>query len=944
MQEYKKKAVVGEGSHAQVFLVENDQGEQRALKVYKPTKDKYEEMKNNFLVEASALLKVNSPNIVKLYDFSVEEDRFNLLMEFCPYGSLKFHLQEKGSFNLQKTLKAGISMLRALIELHTNNIVHRDIKPDNILQGQGGSLKLADLGLARDEEDLLDHCPRGTVAYMSPEQYTDFNNVDERSDIYSLGATLFHLYTGRELFESESIEDILESHALETTPAVTEFVQECPQSLNYVIRKMIAKNPADRYQTAEEALEDMEACHNGAVNINELPSIMNFKEFANSTAEMEAIAFPQTEEKGKSKLVINIALVAVIIIACTLPIFLKSLEVQNVQQIEPHTSLPNQPSETTAPKTEKTDIETDSELGDSTANAFDDAAEILDEIEVNPVSTDPVISKKPVENEEKPKTPEMLKKPVEKSFSWTSAIYTNDRMKLIEISPDLQSCVLEFTDWTVTRRLTYRLNEWGTFFKVIKITPTYIICDSRGKAYKRELNKVKKVIEKWVVEDEAGQKYHYRYFYQRIKGYSITKFDFDKIVIKKKNQEFVLNRDFEHPKDYLFAISEEERNKILAPLAKKEPKQTEQYSLQYINAEHQYIPFKVIKTAENAIMVETAENKRTVHKMNDILIKRLQLRSIKGDLIDFRDITTSKTYTLTKGEKYVIKTNLFIYINGELHKVPVGGEIMGLTLIENNGSYSLSANTNRLTLTKNQSQSTNLLNPVLGKHTLADCPCYKEPVQNIHSSPKLSLLKMTVPWLIDNCLIRVDKEIKTGDNSYTTTRMGFFKWNGSKFEQKDSYKKMAPDELLYFAGKLFVNDIEMKKTRSSYLFQGSINDTEKYKIMLQPYNFTALKNLINYARIGYTKNRIYHSYDFSTNIVKIYNKDPDDPSKTKVEEKGFIYSLDDKAESISIDGVKYFLRFRFGDLLLKNQSLYGARNNPSLTLDGYELSRDLISN
>ena len=101
MQDFKKKAVIGEGSHAQVFLVENDQGEQRALKVYKPTKDKYEEMKRNFLVEASTLLKVSSPNIVKLYDFSVEEDSFNLLMEYCPYGSLKFHLEDKGAAALK---------------------------------------------------------------------------------------------------------------------------------------------------------------------------------------------------------------------------------------------------------------------------------------------------------------------------------------------------------------------------------------------------------------------------------------------------------------------------------------------------------------------------------------------------------------------------------------------------------------------------------------------------------------------------------------------------------------------------------------------------------------------------------------------------------------------------------------------------------------------------
>ena len=941
MQEYKKKAVVGEGSHAQVFLVENDQGEQRALKVYKPTKDKYEDMKKNFLIEASTLLKVNSPNIVKLYDFSVEEDRFNLLMEFCPYGSFKFHLEDKGSFDLRKTLKAGISLLRALIELHSNNIIHRDIKPDNILQGNGGTIKLADLGLARDEEDLLDHCPRGTVAYMSPEQYTDFNNVDERSDIYSLGATLFHLYTGRELFESEKLEDILESHALETTPAVTEFVNDCPQSFNYVIRKMISKNPADRYQTAEENLADMQACHNGVLNLNELPSILDVKEFANSTAEIEAVTLIQNEEKGKSKLPLNILLIVIILIACTLPFFLNKNEEKDTEDLAPTEDLSSEVIQET--QVVETAIEEPKEIDNSTANAFNDASKILDAIEVNPKI------KNPTDTEVVPEPTKKLPiKSSKKQLSWSRVIYSDDRIKLVKVSPDLQSCEVEFNDWTVKRRLTYKLNETGTFFKVIKITPTYIICDSRGKAYKRELNKVKKVIDKWVVKDEAGKELIYKHFYQRIQGYSINKFDFDSITIKKKNEEFILNRDFEHSDDYLVHMSQEEREKIIAPLAKVKPSSNSnaqnKYPVQFIDSEHIYMPFKVVKTAPNAIMVESADNKTTVHKINDILIKRLQLRLIKGEQVEFRDITTSKIYTMTKGEKLIIKTNLLLYISGELHKVPVGGDIMGLTLTETNGSYSLSNKSKKLTLIKNEAQSTDLLNPGSGNHKITDCPCHAESTPKRTSNSNLSLLKMKIPWIMDNCLLHVAKETINDNNSTRSIRMGFFKWNGSKYVQKDSYKKMTSDELLYFAGKLFINDKEMKLTRSTYLLRGEINDKESYKVTLQPSNFSAIKSLINYVKVGYTKNRIYHSYDFSTNILKIYHKDPNDSTKSKIEEKKFRYSLDDSAESILIDDVKYFLRFRFGDVLMVNQSLYGARSHPSLTLDCYRMSADIINN
>lgn len=309
MQDFEKKAVIGEGSHALVYLVENEQGEKRALKVYKPEPGKYADMERNFLVEASALLKVAHPNIVKLYDFSVEKDRFSLLMEYCPYGCLKFQLEDKGSFPLNKTLKTGISILRGLMELHANNIIHRDIKPDNILQGENGTVKLADFGLATDETELLGKRPKGTVAYMSPEQYTEFHKVDERSDIYSLGATLFHLYTGKELFESDDLDDILESHRLETTPALTEYIPDCPQSFNYIIRKMISKNPADRYQNAATALEDFEACFKGAQNINELPSIKQFKELANSSESIQVNAKQKINKTAISLIIAVIGLI-----------------------------------------------------------------------------------------------------------------------------------------------------------------------------------------------------------------------------------------------------------------------------------------------------------------------------------------------------------------------------------------------------------------------------------------------------------------------------------------------------------------------------------------------------------------------------------------------------------------------------------------------------------
>ncbi|MCM8528684.1 MAG: serine/threonine protein kinase, partial [Lentisphaeraceae bacterium] len=888
-------------------------------------------------VEASTLLKVSSPNIVKLYDFSVEEDSFNLLMEYCPYGSLKFHLEDKGAYNLNRSIKAGISMLRALIELHSNNIVHRDVKPDNILQGENGTLKLADLGLARDEQDLLDHCPRGTVAYMSPEQYTDFNNVDERSDIYSLGATLFHLYTGRELFESESIEDVLESHALETTPALTEFVIDCPQSFNYVVRKMISKNPADRYQTAEEALADMQSCLDGAILINELPSILNFKELANSTAEMEAIQFAPspTEEEKKTNKALPIALIAaVLLIACTLPFFMDGKKTP--KQINETTEVAavkiTEPEETEEVKQE----EPAEEVKEEALNAFDDAADILDKIQVNP-------KQEKTEVKPEPTKPAPVKKP-EKKFKFTGVHYIDDTLKLVNISPDLQSCEFEFRDWTVQRRLRYKLNDPGTFFTVIKITPEYVICNGTKSAVKRELNKVKKVSDKWVVEDESGKKYVYDYFHQRIHGYSITGIEENSVTIKNKDNSYTLKREFKYIDNYLAPIPDEERSKILAGvnLTPQEAKEAG-YTISYIDNQNLYMPFKVIKTAPNAILVENAQKQTSVHKLNDILIKRLQLRGIDKESVEFRDITTSQTYTMTKGEDYVLKTNLLLSIAGEIHKVPVGGRIMGLTLIEESNKFKLiDDKAVKFTLVKNEIQNTPLIDPEKDNHKLKNCSCYQEVVFEENTpTAGMNLSKFTIPWIMNNCLMEVWKRTSEGSRS-TSKKMGYFKWNGSTFEQKDKYKKMKSDELLYFAGKIFINDIEMKFARASTPFSGKINVNESYEIRFQPYNYQALKSLQDYMKITFRKNNLYHYYDFPKKVARFNKRDPGDPKKIIQEEKPFEYSYDDYNEMITVDGIKYYMRFRFGDILLGTPDLHGAKYKPTMSLDFYSLSKDIL--
>lgn len=327
MNGIKKIGLLGEGAYARVYLAENSSGIKFALKKYSFDKGHEEELRVYFKAESAIYEKELSNNVVKLYDMWEEEKKLCLLFEYCEYGCMKHQLEEKGPFDLRQTLKAGISVLNALESLHKENIIHRDIKPHNILQGRKGVLKLADLGLAKVEGNKELKHSHGSVAYISPEQYLDYNNVDERSDIYSLGATLFQLYTGKELYTGKDLNDILDSHQNCIVPNLREIRSDCPLSFNHALRKMVAKKPGDRYQTAAEARKDLEKIFKGSETIHELPSIKEFKEKVDEDSRKltppleEQIDSPNMQEEQRQKKLMVMTLVVSVVIVLSLIFF-----------------------------------------------------------------------------------------------------------------------------------------------------------------------------------------------------------------------------------------------------------------------------------------------------------------------------------------------------------------------------------------------------------------------------------------------------------------------------------------------------------------------------------------------------------------------------------------------------------------------------------------------
>ena len=222
--------------------------------------------KDLFLSEARTLASLQHPQITLIYDavFDENENRFYIMMEYVEGISLKNLIQESDvPLPLDMVIKIATGVLEALNYAHHKNIVHRDIKPDNIVI-QGDTVKLTDFGLATLASILAKGEPGfivGTPAYMSPEQIGG-EGIDGRADLYSLGVTLFEMMSGgKRPFEYGERRDMLMAHIEQTPPSVRQFNPAVPLTLDEIITKLLAKHPDDRYDSAQVVLDMFNALH-----------------------------------------------------------------------------------------------------------------------------------------------------------------------------------------------------------------------------------------------------------------------------------------------------------------------------------------------------------------------------------------------------------------------------------------------------------------------------------------------------------------------------------------------------------------------------------------------------------------------------------------------------------------------------------------------------------
>jgi len=253
---------LGEGGMASVYKAYDTRLERYvAIKVIRVEKDQDPNFLKRFEREAKALARLSHPNIVHVNDYGEQDGVPYLVMDYLPGGTLKPKMGQPMPFH--EAAKILIPMARALHHAHQNGIVHRDVKPANMLLTAGGEPMLSDFGIAKmlESEQTSELTGTGigigTPEYMAPEQGTG-DKVDERADIYSLGVVFYELVTGRKPFRADTPMAVVIKQITEPLPNPNLYVPNLPQEVEQVIFKAMAKNPDDRYQTMELFAQGLE--------------------------------------------------------------------------------------------------------------------------------------------------------------------------------------------------------------------------------------------------------------------------------------------------------------------------------------------------------------------------------------------------------------------------------------------------------------------------------------------------------------------------------------------------------------------------------------------------------------------------------------------------------------------------------------------------------------
>ena len=262
-ERYKIIKSIGEGGMANVYLAYDTILEREvAVKILRGDLSEDEKFVRRFQREANSASSLKHPNIVEVYDVGEDNGKYFIVMEYINGKTLKSLIKKRGVLTVEEVVDIMLQLTSAVSCAHDSYIIHRDIKPQNVMILEDGRVKITDFGIAmalNSNELTQTNSVMGSVHYLPPEQANGSGSTI-KSDIYSLGILMFELLTGRVPFKGENAVEIAIKQMREPIPSVCEISPDIPQIVENVILKACAKNPKNRYDTAREMYEDLKTC------------------------------------------------------------------------------------------------------------------------------------------------------------------------------------------------------------------------------------------------------------------------------------------------------------------------------------------------------------------------------------------------------------------------------------------------------------------------------------------------------------------------------------------------------------------------------------------------------------------------------------------------------------------------------------------------------------
>ena len=320
---------IGEGGMANVYLaIDTILNRKVAVKILRGDLATDEKFVRKFQREASAASNLDHPNIVGIYDVGEDDGNYYIVMEYVEGRTLKSLIKRRGALTLAEVIDIMTQLTSGIEHAHEKGIIHRDIKPQNVLILDDGLVKIADFGIAQalnSNELTQTNSVMGSVHYLPPEQANGTGST-YKSDIYSLGILMFELLIGKVPFKGENAVEIAIKQMKDPIPSVCDLNENIPQSVENIILKATAKNPKNRYDTVEEMKYDIKTCLDEDRK-NEPKLVFNYPEFEKDEEimttrtrrnedkiDVEILKMEEKEEKKSNKKIgITIAILVFII-------------------------------------------------------------------------------------------------------------------------------------------------------------------------------------------------------------------------------------------------------------------------------------------------------------------------------------------------------------------------------------------------------------------------------------------------------------------------------------------------------------------------------------------------------------------------------------------------------------------------------------------------------